>query len=111
MTKGGKNLAILAVIAIVIALTTTSISLAVYHYSGDIYLDRSRPGYMPDEEEVEQEEEKKEGEYDFQKTGPVTREVVDEYLQNLEVEIKALDEYDNPFDSSALTDEKLGIGA
>lgn len=111
MTKGGKNLALLAVIAVVIALATTSVSLAVYHYSGDIYLDRSRPGYMPDEEEVEQEEEKEEGEYEFQKTGPVTKEVVDEYLEKLDLEVKALDEYDNPFDSSAITDEKLGIGA
>lgn len=110
MTKGGKNLALLAVIAVVIALATTSVSLAVYHYSGDIYLDRSRPGYMPDEEEVEQEEEKEEGEYEFQKTGPVTKEVVDEYLEKLDLEVKALDEYDNPFDSSAITDEKLGIG-
>ena len=110
MTKGGKNLALLAVIAVVIALATTSVSLAVYHYSGDIYLDRSRPGYMPDEEEVEQEEEKEEGEYEFQKTGSVTKEVVDEYLEKLDLEVKALDEYDNPFDSSAITDEKLGIG-
>lgn len=110
MTKGGKNLALLAIIAVVIALATTSVSLAVYHYSGDIYLDRSRPGYMPDEEEVEQEEEKEEGEYEFQKTGPVTKEVVDEYLEKLDLEVKALDEYDNPFDSSAITDEKLGIG-
>lgn len=110
MTKGGKNLTLLAIIAVVIALATTSVSLAVYHYSGDIYLDRSRPGYMPDEEEVEQEEEKEEGEYEFQKTGPVTKEVVDEYLEKLDLEVKALDEYDNPFDSSAITDEKLGIG-
>ena len=110
MAKGGKNLALLAIIAVVIALATTSVSLAVYHYSGDIYLDRSRPGYMPDEEEVEQEEEKEEGEYEFQKTGPVTKEVVDEYLEKLDLEVKALDEYDNPFDSSAITDEKLGIG-
>ena len=43
--RGGRNLVLLGVGAITIALITTSISL--YFYSkGDIYIDRSRPGYI-----------------------------------------------------------------
>jgi alpha-galactosidase/6-phospho-beta-glucosidase family protein len=43
-----------------IALATTGVSLAIYHNSGDIYLDRSRPGFLPDEQEIKQEEQKEE---------------------------------------------------
>ena len=46
---GGRNLLILGIISVLIAVTTTGVSLAIYHYSGDIYLDRSRPGFLPDE--------------------------------------------------------------
>ena len=57
MTVGSRNLIILGVVSGIIALATTGVSLAVYHNSGDIYLDRSRPGYLPDKEEIEEEDE------------------------------------------------------
>lgn len=107
MTSGARNLVILGAAAMVIALTTTGVSLAIYHDSGDIYLDRSRPGYLPDEEEIEQEPE--EEEYEFEKSGAVTREVLDEYLTELEEEIKAVEAYSNPFGAGAISDETLGI--
>ena len=40
MIKGGRNLVLLGIIAMVVAVLSTSVSLAIYHYSGDIYLDR-----------------------------------------------------------------------
>ena len=52
MTKGSRNLVLLGVMSIVIAGATVGISLLIYHNSGDIYLDRSRPGFLPDEEEM-----------------------------------------------------------
>lgn len=107
MTKGGRNLVILGVVSVVVALSTTGVSLAVYHNSGDIYLDRSRPGYLPDEEEIE--EEPQEEEYTFSKSGLVTKDVLDEYAEALESEIKAIDLYDEPFDEKALSDEKIGL--
>ena len=55
MTHGGRNLVILGVAATVIAIITTGVSLLIYHNSGDIYLDRSRPGFLPDEEEAEED--------------------------------------------------------
>ena len=109
MTRGGRNLIILGVASSLIAVATTGVSLAIYHNSGDIYLDRSRPGFLPDDEEIEQEVDLEEEEYEFEKSGPVTKEVLDEYIEKLENEIKAMDAYEKPFDASALSDDNLGI--
>lgn len=107
MKAAGARLVILGVVAIMIAVATTGVSLAVYHNSGDIYLDRSRPGFLPDEEEIDSEID--EDEYDFDENSMLTKENLDEYLEKLDGEIKAVDAYQNPFAADALSDEKLGI--
>lgn len=109
MTHGGRNLVVLGVVTTVIAIVTTGVSLLIYHNSGDIYLDRSRPGYLPDEEEIEGEGERVEEEYVFEKTGKLTMNVIEEYLEKLKVEVKAIDEYERPFNEDVLSDEWLGI--
>ena len=106
MTVGGRNLTILGILSVVVAATTTGVSLAIYHNSGDIYLDRSRPGFLPDEEEISDDVE---GDYEFDKSGVITKEVLEDYLKNLETEVKALKSYKDPFSADALSDEKLGI--
>ena len=106
MTVGGRNLTILGVVSVIVAVATTGVSLAVYHNSGDIYLDRSRPGFLPDEEEISDDVE---GNYEFDKNGEITREVIEDYLKKLETEVKALKSYKDPFSAEALSDEKLGI--
>lgn len=110
MTKGGRNLAILGVLSVVVALLTTSVSLALYHNSGDIYLDRSRPGYLPDEEEIKQDDDSKD-EFTFDKSGAINGAVLDEYMEHLGKEIEAIEAYSEPFSASALSDERLGIPA
>ena len=40
MSSGGRNLMRLGLIATIITILTTTISLVIYHNSGDIYLDR-----------------------------------------------------------------------
>lgn len=107
--NGGKKLVLMTIISIAISLAMTTVSLAIYHYSGDIYLDRSRPGYLPDTEEVQTEEKTEEGDYNFSKSGAVTKEVLDEYLKKLQVEIDALNEYQNPFGDEALSDDNFGL--
>lgn len=107
LNKGARNLIILGIASTVIALITTGISLLIYHNSGDIYLDRSRPGFMPDEEEVADNED--EEEYDFSKSGPINLTVLEEYLNKLKVETDAIDAYEKPFDSNILSDKELGI--
>ena len=107
--SGGRNLIIMGVVSILVAVLTTGVSLLIYHNSGDIYLDRSRPGFLPDEEEIEEEEEKKEEEYTFQKNGPITVEALEGYLKEIELEARAIDSYEKPFDANVLSDEYLGI--
>lgn len=109
LIRGGHKLIFLVVISIFITLCLTTVSLAIYHYSGDIYLDRSRPGYLPDDEEVEIEESNEEGDYDFEKTGSITKEVLEEYLKKLQIEVDALNDYQNPFNAEALSDEQFGL--
>ena len=106
MRKGAFNLVLLGVGSILAACITTGVSLLVYHNSGDIYLDWSRPGFLPEEEGSSEDTEE---EYEFDKTGAITKEVLEEYLTNLEAEVKALDNYKDPFSAEALSDERLGI--
>lgn len=106
--KGGLNLLVLGVLSVMIALLTTSISLAIYHNSGDIYLDRSRPGYMPDEQEIENNDGQN-LDYELNKSGKMTMEVLEEYLENLNRDIKAIDAYGDTFEQGALSDEQLGL--
>lgn len=108
MTVGGRNLVILGVVSTVVAIATTGVSLAVYHNSGDIYLDRSRPGYLPDEAEIE-EENIQEEEYEFDKSGAITKEVLEEYIENLEKEIDGIEAYEDPFNDDTLSDSKIGL--
>lgn len=108
MTQGGRNLVVLGLGSILVAFLMTGVSLAIYHNSGDIYLDRSRPGFLPDEEELEQEEIVEE-EYNFNKTGKLSGEVLEEYLKHLEEEIDIIDSYKEPFNVELLSDESLGI--
>lgn len=107
MTKGGRNLTILGAGAVLVALVVTTISLTIYRVTGDIYLDRSRPGVLPDEEEVSDGGGDPEGEYNFSQTGPITKEILEEYLEKLETELQAIDAYTDPFSEKALSDEKL----
>lgn len=111
LTRGGRNLILLGIISIVIAASTTGVSLAIYHNSGDIYLDRSRPGYLPDKEEIESinNNDDEEKEYEFPKTGKLTVEDIEEYLKHLDVEVKAIDAYGDPFNVNLLSDDFLEI--
>ncbi|MBR6964705.1 hypothetical protein IKH83_00065 [Candidatus Saccharibacteria bacterium] len=109
MTRGGKNLILLGVASIAIAVTTTFISLAIYHNSGDIYIDRSRPGFLPDEEEIEEKEQEKESAYEFSENGEISTDVLKEYLEQLEKEADEIDAIESPFDAKALSDEVFGI--
>ena len=110
LTSGGRNLVILGVVSTLVALATTGVSLMIYHNSGDIYLDRSRPGYLPDEEEIEQDDAKEqEVVYDFTKVENLTQESLEEYLKNLNAEIEAVNAYKAPFDAEIMSDEHFGI--
>ena len=63
------------------------------------------------QQEIKEEEEKEKGEeeYSFEKSGKLTIEAVEEYLEKLQVETKSIDAYEKPFDENALSDDRLGI--
>ena len=106
LSKGARNLILLGITSILVATATTGISLAIYHNSGDIYLDRSRPGIIPEEGE---EDDAGPEEYDFGKTGKITQDTITEYLEKLDTDVKAIDSYDKPFAEDVLSDKNLGI--
>lgn len=107
--KGALNLVLLGVGSVIAACITTGVSLLVYHNSGDIYLDRSRPGYLPDEEETK--EDGKNEDYNFEKTGKIDMKIIEEYLEKLKEEEKTVEVYNKSFGAEALSDERLGIPA
>lgn len=107
-TRGSRNLAILGVGAILIALTTTSIGILIYHNSGDIYLDRSRPGYLPDPKEVE-EEQNISPTYVYPENGPLDKSELKTYLKELKKVNDRLKALADPYSAGPLSDESLGI--
>ena len=108
LSSGGRNLILLGVGAILITLVTTFVSLKLYHDSGDIYLDRSRPGFLPEKEEAEGEKEPTD--FTFSDSGKLTDEVLDDYLEHLKQELDLLNDYsDEPFGDKALSSELLGF--
>ena len=107
--KPNRNLLFLGLISIGIAIATTALSLLFYHNSGDIYLDRSRPGFLPDKSEVEEKDEEQ-TEFVFSDSGKITEESLNEYLENLKLELDRLNDYSSdPFGPNPLSDESLGL--
>ena len=104
--KYSKNITILGIASVSIALLTTIVSLIIYHNSGDIYLDRSRPGYLPDEAEVENVPEST---YTFPSSGPINEEVLNDYIDHYEEVLNYIDDLDSPFSETPLSDDSLGI--
>ena len=105
------NLGILAVAAALIALITTSSSLYIYKATGDIYIDRSRPGYISKEEEgkVSDDGSKKTSVYEFSSEGEINQKVLKKYLEKFEsIQTKTQDP-DSDFNETPLSDESLGI--
>ncbi len=107
-SPGGRNLTLLGIGAIVITIIMTGTSLFIYRSSGDIYLDRSRPGYLPDREEVNEDAETTTN-YAYPDTGAFDRAELDEYLKELQKIIDHLQSPADPYGPGPLSDESLGI--
>lgn len=107
-TPGGRHLAILGIGAIIIAGITTSVSLMIYRNSGDIYLDRSRPGYLPDQDEVNDDPVTNPN-FSYPDSGPLDASELERYLQELQTIKTRLDALTDPYAPGPLSDESLGI--
>ena len=106
--QGGRRLVILGISAISIAFIASSISLFIYTSSGDIYLDRSRPGFIF-EDELEPKNGQAESTAAFAPDGTVTNSTLDEYLDKLDALIKDVSAESDAFSDAALSDEALNI--
>ena len=101
--KGGRNLIILGCGAILISLITTGISLWVYRQN-DIYLDRSRPGFISEGETDDEESIEK-----FSEDGEIDASVLNQYLSEFDYVKGKIDGYSSAFSGSALSDDSLSI--
>jgi hypothetical protein len=106
--NGGRRLATLGIVSILIAFITSGISLFLYTSSGDIYLDRSRPGFIFDDESPKDTEEAKQTAI-FPPDGPITKEALSDYLKKLDALVKDISSDPTAFSSDALSDEALNI--
>ena len=103
--RGGRNLVILGLGAIAIAMVTTSISL--YFYSkGDIYIDRSRPGYISEDEKHNDDDDKKEN---YSNEGAITEKSLTEYIEELDRVSERIEASQNDFGPDPLSDDNLMI--
>ena len=103
---GGRNLMILGFATAVIAIISTAVSLQIYRATGDIYLDRSRPGYISEGEKHSDEDDQKEN---FSNDGEVNQKAIDEYLKELDKVMGRISEASDDFSPEALTDDSLSI--
>ena len=108
-TSGARNILILGVASVVIALTTSLVSLYVYHKSGDIYLDCSLPDADCPSARSDSEENNRSQVYVFQDSGDINEKVLEEYLKEIETPINRVKKLEEPFGGNALSDESLGI--
>lgn len=108
-TRTNKSrLFLLGLISTLIAIFTTCLSLVLYHKSGDIYLDRSRPGFLPEKPEdfppvVDHNN------YTFPDSGALDSTVFNEYIENFSLYLNDLTKLADPFSSDPLSDQSLGI--
>ena len=99
--NGGRNLIILGVFAIFVALVTTSFSLWIYRQN-DIYLDRSRPGFISEGEKSEEESIEK-----FSEDGDITVDVLDKYLEELDYVKEKITDLSDAFEPGPLDDKNF----
>ena len=104
--RGGRNLMLLGIIAIVIAISTTAVSLFIYRATGDIYLDRSRPGFISEGEKHNKEDDSRE---EFSNEGVMDQKAFDEYLKELDTLSERIEGSEDSFSADPLSDDSLGI--
>ena len=108
MSSGGRNLMRLGLIATLITILTTTISLVIYHNSGDIYLDRSRPGFLPEKHEAKHDDQPEKS-YSFPESGNLDIKSLEEFRENFRKTLEEVKKIKDPFSSDNLSDEFVGL--
>ena len=102
--KGARNLAILAVGAVLVAMATTVVGVYLYVSSGDIYLDRSLPGLLP---EISEQEDSAEEQFVFNDYGAVNKGVLGDFLKHFGEAEREVRDFKEPFSDAPLSDDSL----
>lgn len=108
MSSGGRNLMRLGLIATIITILTTTISLVIYHNSGDIYLDRSRPGFLPEKHEIEHDDQSEKS-YSFPESGNLDSKTLEEFRENFKKALEDIKNLKDPFSAENLPDDFVGL--
>ena len=108
MSSGGRNLMRLGLIATIITILTTTISLVIYHNSGDIYLDRSRPGFLPEKHEIEHDDQSEKS-YSFPESGNLDSKTLEEFRENFKRALEDIKNLKDPFSAENLSDDFVGL--
>ncbi len=106
--KGQCNLVILGIGATIVTGITLTASLLVYRNSGDIYLDRSRPGYLPEEDEVE-EVQNNTTKFVYSDSGELDKAELDQYLEVMQAIVEKLEDSAQPYTEEPLSNKSLGL--
>lgn len=101
---GNYKFALMITIAVAVAVVLSGISILVYVWTGAINIDLSRPGYEKNREETAYDN----NETPFANSGPINKEVVEDFNQRLDKLQNGLSEMNN-FSSDAMSDEALGL--
>ncbi|MBR3164317.1 hypothetical protein IKF15_03405 [Candidatus Saccharibacteria bacterium] len=105
-TTGGRNLVLLGVGSVAIALVLVALSITIYRASGDIYLDRSRPGYISEDETRDDSDTRGTS---FSNEGAITARELDLYLEQLDQIEQYLNTSSDAFSEAPLSDDALVI--
>lgn len=108
VNNSARNLIIFGIVAIVLAVISAGVSLFIYSATGDIYLDRSRPGFIADGETNSDDDEANQDNV-FSPDGTVTSEDLDEYLEKLDAITREISSDPEVFSDVDLSDEALNI--
>lgn len=106
MIKGYRNLLFLGAGTLAIAITTSGIALTIYHHTGDIYLDRSRPGFLPEKSE---RPDHPSSDYKMTDSTPLTPENLQTFLTEYQQELKKLENLNPTFSPDPLSSSSLAL--
>lgn len=104
--RGKRNLCLLGVAAVALAILTSGIALTIYHHTGDIYLDRSRPGFLPEKNE---QKKPNEDNYSFNENTPLNKESLERFRNSFTETFRGAKEVERPFGPEPINDRSLGI--
>lgn len=93
-------------VAIVAAISLTAVSVAIYNVGGFYRYDLSRPGYEKERQEISTTP----TDVTYNTTSPLSKQAVDDFLQEFDTHRKNLAAYDS-FGNGSLSDDELQLNS